>query len=63
MKERPIIFSENIPAILEGKKTMTRRLRGLKEINQDPGNWQLEWFNPRTGIAKFARCDVVDGVL
>jgi hypothetical protein len=46
MKERPIIFTENIPAILAGTKTQTRRLRGLPQTADSieppdayPGEW------------------------
>ena len=34
MKERPIIFkTENVQAILTGRKTQTRRTKGLEPIN------------------------------
>jgi len=35
MKERPIIFTENIPAILEGRKTQTRRVIKLKGYSRE----------------------------
>ena len=40
MKERPMPFTgENVVAILEDRKTMTRRTRGLDTINKDPDNF------------------------
>ncbi len=35
-----ILFKpEMIQAIIEGRKTVTRRLDGLKEINKGPDTW------------------------
>lgn len=43
-KERPILFStEMVKAILEGRKTQTRRTKGLELINANPDDWQFEW--------------------
>jgi hypothetical protein len=43
MRERPIIFnSEMISAIIRGKKTQTRRLKGLASKNEHPNSWHRE---------------------
>lgn len=40
---RPLLFSTGmVRAIIENRKSMTRRTRGLDKINQDPGAWYFQ---------------------
>lgn len=44
MTEKGIIFQpENIPKILSGQKTVTRRLGGLEKVNENPDEWEFDF--------------------
>lgn len=46
MKRIGIIFKdEMVRAILDGRKTLTSRLRGLDEINEQPDEWRYDGLN------------------
>lgn len=52
--QKPILMTQpNIVAIDEGRKTMTRRQTGLKEINKSPAEWELTCF--KNNVAMFYR--------
>jgi len=53
MKERGIIFSGDMPvAVLEDRKTQTRRLTGLQKINEDPDKYDAAAID-QNGFAHF----------
>ena len=65
MKETGIMMSGDHPKlILDGLKTLTRRIYGLEKINKDPDNWVVEAYdgdmwvfrNKITGVRVFLKC-------
>ena len=45
MKETPILYkTEMVKAILDDRKTKTRRINGLKKINENPDDYRYECF-------------------
>jgi len=56
MKFIPALFmTDMVHQIIEGRKTKTRRLKGLEVINSNPVDWQFEWGEPLNNIWTFTK--------
>jgi hypothetical protein len=50
MRELPILFSTPmVEGIQDAIKNMTRRLTGLDLINENPDDWEFNWFDYQVG--------------
>ena len=53
MKDKGLLFkTDMVQAIDKNLKTMTRRLEGLKGINENPGDYKFNGFTSYAGISK-----------
>lgn len=53
MKIKPILYStEMVQALLENRKSQTRRTKGLNYINTNPDNWEIEYLDSIWARAK-----------
>ena len=55
MSDYGLIFQAwGIQAMLDSRKTQTRRTKGLAEINQDPDRWHMWWVDDVLGMVTFS---------